>query len=631
MATQRDSWELLMEIYARILSFAVTDEESERVVESMRKFGDRLRQYSSQNLKRLEQTNPIERPFCKHSGTCTQNCIRSFVRSFVALYAANYALAIAPALLRGHVFKRTEILWKAAGQDTRSFALWFASFISAYKGLLCLFRRFFKKDCGAIAFAAGALAGGTISLDTNQSRRTAIALYLSTRNLHFIYRWIWRMWLEKRWGIQRDPIGESDGELVKLANAMAAHTDQAIASLHQQNESSSDTATLARNGRAEIMLPRIRVGGVSQNVLDLSTNTSANGNPTNCNVNKSATSAPKPHPKFEVFEEDELASPATNPTKSDTDAIRARRNNFDVRAFLSNINAVLVMSLSSAQILYAFTAMPHTLAKSYFSFLLVHGSIRGMSKEKAPLHMAAIASAVNGSTRAVTTKWIPAPDGEGVPTTIDRFLPDGINPEPFKLFSDMLLPTVHDHDFVICSLQHPETPSCRKSAIKFFLAEYYRASQLYAPLNIITTLVFRPRAMIRTPIKTMIHFLFTTARSAFFLACFCATGWTSLCAMRRHLGKDAPWMYVVNGLMAGTTVLLEARSRRLELAMYCLPRALESFYRCGVEWGWWRYLLGGERLYFCLSTGILMLLYQHDPESIPETYRNLFTRFLGAN
>ena len=112
------------------------------------------------------------------------------------------------------------------------------------------------------------------------------------------------------------------------------------------------------------------------------------------------------------------------------------------------------------------------------------------------------------------------------------------------------------------------------------------------------TLVFRPKAIINSPWKTILHFLFSTARSALFLACYCALGWSSLCAMRRYFGKDASWMYVVNGLMAGTTVLIDVRSRRLELALYCLPRALESFYRCGVEWGKLRRPRGGWRFLY---------------------------------
>ena len=36
--------------------------------------------------------------------------------------------------------------------------------------------------------------------------------------------------------------------------------------------------------------------------------------------------------------------------------------------------------------------------------------------------------------------------------------------------------------------------------------------------------------------------------------------------------------------MGGLATLIEKKSRRMELAMYCLSRALESFGRCLAEW-----------------------------------------------
>ena len=36
--------------------------------------------------------------------------------------------------------------------------------------------------------------------------------------------------------------------------------------------------------------------------------------------------------------------------------------------------------------------------------------------------------------------------------------------------------------------------------------------------------------------------------------------------------------YYINGFMGGLAVLLEHKSRRIELAMYCAPRALESLW-----------------------------------------------------
>lgn len=72
----------------------------------------------------------------------------------------------------------------------------------------------------------------------------------------------------------------------------------------------------------------------------------------------------------------------------------------------------------------------------------------------------------------------------------------------------------------------------------------------------------------------------------------------------------------MNGITAGAMVLLEQPGRRLELGMYCLPRAIESFWNSMVAKGYLRQVPLGECIYFSLSTGVLMTLYQNDPGSI---------------
>lgn len=77
-------------------------------------------------------------------------------------------------------------------------------------------------------------------------------------------------------------------------------------------------------------------------------------------------------------------------------------------------------------------------------------------------------------------------------------------------------------------------------------------------------------------------------------------------------------------------VMLEVPGRRLELALYCFPRALESAWNIGVKYGWWPSVPGGEAVYFSLAMGAMMSLYQHDPASIQEGYRKVLYRFYGT-
>lgn len=78
-------------------------------------------------------------------------------------------------------------------------------------------------------------------------------------------------------------------------------------------------------------------------------------------------------------------------------------------------------------------------------------------------------------------------------------------------------------------------------------------------------------------------------------------------------------------------VLLEAPGRRLELALYCLPRAVECFWNAGVDKKIWKNIKYGEGIYFSIAMGCIMTLYQHDPESIQDGYRKIMVRYLGVN
>ncbi len=78
-------------------------------------------------------------------------------------------------------------------------------------------------------------------------------------------------------------------------------------------------------------------------------------------------------------------------------------------------------------------------------------------------------------------------------------------------------------------------------------------------------------------------------------------------------------------------IIEQPPSRRLELALYCLPRALESLWRLGVEKKVVRPVPNGELWMFSLTMGVMMTLYQNDVDSISPTFQGVLVRMFGAN
>ncbi|KAJ3015936.1 UNVERIFIED_CONTAM: hypothetical protein HDU68_012509 [Siphonaria sp. JEL0065] len=256
----------------------------------------------------------------------------------------------------------------------------------------------------------------------------------------------------------------------------------------------------------------------------------------------------------------------------------------------------LVMMFSSSQILMAYVLEPQSVNRSYQSFLLTHGGIRHHAGSKARDYLLLMAHIIRKGFAGFSTKYLVSNqlatssiDPTSLPPSYESNLPTSLDATKFAPYFGYI--NQAPHDYVMCSLQHPTTPSCELGALEFMSQEAKRALQMYLPLNAIMTIIFRGKSLSKQPGKNLYWYLLGTARST---------------------------LYYVNGLLSGSMVLIESPGRRLELGLYCLPRALESLWNCGVKWRWWRDIAHGEGIYFSLMTGVLMALYQKDPASIHE-------------
>ena len=89
--------------------------------------------------------------------------------------------------------------------------------------------------------------------------------------------------------------------------------------------------------------------------------------------------------------------------------------------------------------------------------------------------------------------------------------------------------------------------------------------------------------------------------------------------------------YLLNGIVAGFAVLIEAPGRQMELALYCLPRALETAWKLMLKRGLVRNIPNGDIALFCASMGVMMTLYQNEPGAINKHYLTVLTRVFGRN
>lgn len=115
------------------------------------------------------------------------------------------------------------------------------------------------------------------------------------------------------------------------------------------------------------------------------------------------------------------------------------------------------------------------------------------------------------------------------------------------------------------------------------------------------------------------------ARSSAFLASFIALAWAPILYLRKIVNDDTMYGPLLGSIASGLSVLIEKKNRRRELAMYVLPRAMESWWIKMTRSGYIRGdFSNGEVWLFSLSAAVVMQSFYFDPESVhPSVYRLL--------
>ena len=212
-----------------------------------------------------------------------------------------------------------------------------------------------------------------------------------------------------------------------------------------------------------------------------------------------------------------------------------------------------LMCLAASQITYSWIIKPHTLPTAFVRFLNKHGG-HDLWFYDAARELASRPAGVTGPVNALI----------GTPH-------EGL---------------VGNHP---CDWAHPGT-TCDGNAAAFFPAALARALPVYLPVYLVPALLVHGRKLLPGPdnpgAKVLWKKLATGClRSSAFLALYCTLCWRGACVGFQLTGRLGPSTIPGFAWMGGLATLVEKKSRRMELAIYCLSRAAESFALCLPEWG----------------------------------------------
>ncbi|KAE9604640.1 putative transmembrane protein [Lupinus albus] len=262
---------------------------------------------------------------------------------------------------------------------------------------------------------------------------------------------------------------------------------------------------------------------------------------------------------------------------------------------------IFLMCLSSSQILSAYILKQESLPSSYKSFLNKQGG-----KDMAILQgIKDLASGKPFTNLEAVEKYYKAM---------------GVD---MKLDPNMKVP---------CSIVHGNQ-SCTGHVFSFLLQAYRRALPVYLPVYLIPALIVHRQELLRRPHSILAKGLVGTGRSSLFLSVYCTSAWMWTCFVFRLFKACNIPLVAMGTFPTGLALAIEKKSRRMEISLYCLARAIESFFTCLADEGYLpqsRKIKRADVVVFSLSTAIIMHCYAEEREVFRSKYLNVLDWVFGV-
>ncbi|EFJ31580.1 hypothetical protein SELMODRAFT_439846 [Selaginella moellendorffii] len=264
---------------------------------------------------------------------------------------------------------------------------------------------------------------------------------------------------------------------------------------------------------------------------------------------------------------------------------------------------VLLMCLSSSQILSAWILKPDTLPSSYVSFLNKHGG-KDMSVVRGIRELA---------LREPLTSL----------AKIQEHYRD--NGTEIQLDPTMKVPCTMIHANQLCLIHF----------LQFIGDAYVRSLMVYLPVYLGPAVVVHRQGLLKRPFTILTKSLLGTARSSLFLATYCASAWGWTCLLFRLLNGCNPATLALGTFPTGLALTIEKKSRRMEIALYCFSRALESLGLCITSSAAFqphhhRLPKRTDVVLFSFATSIIMHCYARERDVFRSKYLNVLDWVFGV-
>ncbi|KAJ3216115.1 hypothetical protein HDU67_009916 [Dinochytrium kinnereticum] len=282
----------------------------------------------------------------------------------------------------------------------------------------------------------------------------------------------------------------------------------------------------------------------------------------------------------------------------------------------------LLFMLACGSILYGYSMAPSTIPKEYYSWMI--------KTARMPAEMLLLNRT---NVRSLETTGRGVLDLDQLSHAIHKH--GGMNAwKSLNATHRYIADTNGQIPVLPCSVMHPSNDSCVSYSSNLFLRVTRMMAPVNATINIVPLLLFKAREVLRSPVSAASRTVVSTLRSSVFLAAYVTTFQSGICVHRELirrgiLKQDHKFVYYLLGFISGWSIFLEKRSRRAELVLYCLPKALESLYMVLLRRKLLIHVPGSEVIATCLAMGNLMSLYRCEPEAFGGFMSKIMDRMVG--
>eukprot|EP00761_Pharyngomonas_kirbyi_P000970 gb/GECH01000971.1/.p1 GENE.gb/GECH01000971.1/~~gb/GECH01000971.1/.p1 ORF type:complete len:241 (+),score=55.05 gb/GECH01000971.1/:1-723(+) len=164
--------------------------------------------------------------------------------------------------------------------------------------------------------------------------------------------------------------------------------------------------------------------------------------------------------------------------------------------------------------------------------------------------------------------------------------------------------------------------------IKHYLRTIPTCLKIYVPIHVIPS-IFRWKSIAKNPKDSIKRIAKNIIKSVLFLSAFQGIFIVVILALRRAFKVDHPFNAAVAGASSAMSVLFEKKSRRAELMLYCVPRALEGLFKFGKRRDWWQGIENGQVILFSIAMALMTYFYRYESSAIKPTYLSLIHKLFA--